>query len=74
MENLTLNLEKLYEELKDTAFNEGAFTLNQWSDLAEALIEGKRNLAEIDSDHDLSGVVEALKSRYEEFKEEIQVM
>lgn len=73
MENLTLNLQELFEEIKERAFADGAFSREQWSDVVDEVIEEKREVQEIHDDVDLTEMREALKARYEEFETEIPV-
>lgn len=74
MENLTLNLEELYEQIKERAFTEGAFTREEWDGLVEDILDSKREFEEIHDDVDWTEVKEALKSRYDEFETEIPEM
>ena len=46
MENLTLNLEELYEQIKERAFTEGAFTREEWDDVCDELLDSKREFEE----------------------------
>jgi hypothetical protein len=71
MENLTLNLQELFEEIKERAFGEGAFSREEWNDIVDEAIEEKREVQEIHDDVDLTEIREALKARYEEFEAEI---
>lgn len=71
MDNLTLNLQELFEEIKERAFAEGAFSREEWADIVDEVIEEKREVQEIHDDVDLTEMREALKVRYEEFEGEI---
>lgn len=73
MENLTINIGGLFEEIKERAFSEGAFSREEWSDIVDEVIEEKREVQEIHDDVDLTEMREALKARYEEFQNEIPV-
>ncbi len=74
MENLTLNLEELYEQIKERAFTEGAFSREEWDGLVEEILDSKREFEEIHDDVDWVEVKEALKARYDEFEAEIPEM
>lgn len=74
MENLTLNLEDLYEQIKERAFTEGAFSREEWDSLIEDVLDSKREFEEISDDVDWTEVKEALKARYDEFEAEIPEM
>ncbi|HTK04375.1 MAG TPA: hypothetical protein VL500_02230 [Candidatus Eisenbacteria bacterium] len=74
MENLTLNLEELYEQIKERAFTEGAFTREEWDDVCDELLDSKREFEEISDDVDWTEIKEALKARYDEFEAEIPEM
>jgi broad-specificity NMP kinase len=71
MDNLTLNLQELFEEIKERAFSEGAFSREEWADIVDEVIEEKREVQEIHDDVDLTEMREALKARFEEFEAEI---
>lgn len=71
MENLTLNLQELFEEIKERAFGDGAFSREEWNDIVDEVIEEKREVQEIHDDVDLTEMREALKARYDEFESEI---
>jgi hypothetical protein len=66
-------MEELYEDLKDRAFNEGAFSEAAWNDLCEEIVAEKQSAAEIDDDVNWKGIVEALKAKYDDFREEVPV-
>lgn len=74
MDNLTLSIEDLYEEIKDHAFSEGAFSREEWHDTIEEVLDGKREMMEIDDDDDWQYITESLRSRYEEFEKDVSLM
>ncbi len=74
MENLTLNLEDLYEQIKERAFTDGAFTREEWDDVVDEILDSKRDFEEISDDVDWEEIREALRARYEEFESEIPEM
>ncbi|MFC1638934.1 hypothetical protein ACFL26_01535 [Patescibacteria group bacterium] len=74
MDNLTLSIEDLYEEVKEKAFAEGAFSREEWHDTIEETLESKRDAMAIDDDDDWQYIIESLQNRYEEFREGIAAM
>lgn len=74
MENLTLNLEELYVQIKERAFADGAFTREEWDDIVDEILDSKREFEEISDDVDWEEIREALRARYEEFESEIPEM
>ena len=72
MDYLTLNLEELFEEIKERAQKEGAYTREEWNDITDELLEEKRDVGEMHDDSDWEEIREALKMRYEEFETEVQ--
>lgn len=74
MENITLNLEDIYEEIKERAFGEGAFSREQWRDLVDEILDAKRDFGETHDDVDWDEMREALVARYDEFAEEVPEM
>lgn len=71
MENLTFDLEELYRAVKERALAEGAFTPESWSDVIDMTLQDREEFGEVHDDEELSAVKEQLKTRFEEFKEEI---
>lgn len=71
MENLTLNLEELYEQVKDRAFTEGAFTREEWDDIVDEILDSKREFEEISDDVDWAEIREALQAKYDDFEADI---
>ncbi len=71
MENLTFDLEELYQAVKERALAEGAYTHEEWSDVIDMTIQDREEFAEVHDDEELSAVKEQLKERYAEFKKEI---
>jgi len=74
MENLTLNLEELYEQVKDRAFTEGAFAREEWDDIVDDLLDSKREFEEISDDVDWAEIREALQAKYDDFEADIPEM
>jgi hypothetical protein len=71
MENLTFDLEELYQAVKERALAEGATTPEEWSDVIDMTLQDREEFGEVHDDEELSAVKEQLKARYEEFKGEI---
>ncbi|MEY4744463.1 MAG: hypothetical protein RL272_408 [Candidatus Parcubacteria bacterium] len=74
MENLTLNLEDIYEQIKERAFTDGAFSREEWDGLVDDVLDSKREFEEISDDVDWEEMREALRARYDEFEAEIPEM
>jgi hypothetical protein len=71
MENLTFDIDELYQAAKERALAEGAFTPEEWSDVIDMTIQDREEFGEVHDDEELSAVKEQLKARYEEFKGEV---
>lgn len=74
MENIVLDLEELYQEVKDRAFDEGAYSQEQWDDLVDEMLDQKQQFGETHDDVDWGEIREAIKARFVEFAEEIPEM
>jgi len=74
MENLSLDLEELFQEVKTRAEAEGAYSQEEWNELVEEVLDGKREFAEIDDDEDWVHLREALQARYQDFEGEVEEM
>ena len=71
MENLTFDLEELYQAVKERALAEGAYTSEEWSDVIDMTLQDREEFGEVHDDEELSAVKEQLKARFEDFKGEI---
>ena len=71
MENLTFDLEELYQAVKERALAEGAFSPEEWSDIIDMTLQDREEFGEVHDDEELSAVKEQLKARFEDFKNEI---
>ncbi len=71
MENLTFDLEELYQAVKERALAEGAYTHEEWSDVIDMTLQDREEFGEVHDDEELSAVKEQLKARYEDFKADI---
>lgn len=71
MENLTIDLEELYQEVKERAFAEGAFGREEWRDLVEVVLDEKREFDEMHDDTEWVETQEALEMRFSDFQLEI---
>jgi len=74
MENLTVNLEELFNEAKDKAIDEGALSREQWNELIEELLDEKRQFSEIHDDDSWAEIRESLQARYDDFMSETEEM
>jgi hypothetical protein len=70
MENLTFDLDELYQAVKERALSEGAYGPEEWSDVIDMTLQDREEFGEVHDDEELSAVKEQLKTRYEEFKHE----
>ncbi|MFH2062665.1 MAG: hypothetical protein ABIJ46_00730 [bacterium] len=74
MDNLTFSIEDLYEEIKDRAESDGAYSREEWHDLVEEVLEEKRDTMEISDDDDWQYLVESLQSRFEQYAQAVPEM
>lgn len=74
MENLSLDLEELFEEAAERARADGAVSKEDWRRTVEALFDDKREFMEIDDDEDVVQLTEALVARYDDFRDSIDAM
>src|SRR5690242_7011405 len=70
MDFITFDPEEVYQAVRERALAEGAFTLEAWEDMIDAVLQDKEEFGEVHKDEDLSAVKEDLKARFEEFKAE----
>ncbi len=68
------SLEDLYEEIKERAFAEGAFSRDEWNGLVEEILNTKREFEEMHEDFDWTEIQEALIARYDDFQVETPEM
>ena len=74
MDNLTLSIEDFYEEAKERAMGDGAFSREEWHDVIDEVLDGKRELMEIDDDDDWQYIIEALRARFDDFGKEADLL
>lgn len=74
MENLTVNLEELFDEVKDRALEEGALAREEWNELVEELMDEKRQFSELHDDDSWTEIRESLQARYDDFMSETEEM
>jgi hypothetical protein len=74
MENLQLDFEELYSEVKRRAGDEGAYSQEAWNSVVDTVISEKLDYGEVDEDVDVEGLREALESRYQDFESDAQEM
>lgn len=68
MENLTFDLEELYQTVKERALAEGVATHEEWSDVIDMTIQELQDLGEVHDDEEISAVKEQLKTRFDGFQ------
>lgn len=66
----TLSVDDLYSEICDLARERGISVEEQWNELVEAVIEDHLELGELNSDQNLMGTQEVLKSRWADYLSE----
>lgn len=66
-----MSLEEIYEEVRERSQAEGAYSREEWNDIVDEVLEGKRETSTIHDDDDWAQIKEALQGRYEEMEEEI---
>ena len=71
MENITIDLPGLFEEIKERAFTDGAFTREEWIGIVDDVLDSKREFGETHDDVDWEEMREALRARFDEFEAEI---
>lgn len=71
MENIEMDLEEIYETVHDRAEAEGAFSREEWNDIVDDVLEGRRAASTIHDDDDWAQIKEALQARYEEMEEDV---
>lgn len=74
MQQLALNIEDLYNEAKEQAFNEGAFSREEWEDIVTAIVNEKLGVQEMHDDEDTAEIREVLLARFSDFTEELGTM
>lgn len=73
MEQPTIDITEIYEEIKERAFDEGAFSEEEWEDIVDQILEEKREWSDAD-DVNWEEIREALVARFEDFAAEIPEM
>jgi len=73
MENITIDLPAMFEEIKERAFAEGAFTHEEWSAIVDEVLDAKQAVGESHDDVDWEEMRDALRARYDEFESEVPV-
>jgi hypothetical protein len=74
MENLSLDLEELYQEVKERAQGEGAYSREEWDDICEEVLDSKREFTEIHDDDDWAQLREALQAKHSDFESQVEEM
>ena len=71
MENIEMDLEEIYEEVRARATAEGAFSREEWNDIVDEVLENRRAAGGLHDDDDWAQIREALQARYEEAEEDV---
>ncbi len=66
-----MDLEEIYEAVRDRAEAEGAFSREEWNDIVDEILEDRRTDSIIHDDDDWAQIREALQARYEEMEEDV---
>lgn len=74
MENLTLDVGDMYEEIKTRALDEGAYSVEEWDDIVEEIIDEKREFNEMSDDEAVEVLRESLRAKYDDFRTEVPEM
>ncbi|MBU0625826.1 hypothetical protein KKF05_05855 [Patescibacteria group bacterium] len=74
MDNLTLSIEDLYNEVCDRARSDGVLSREEWHDLVDEVLEEKRSQMKIEDDDDWQYIIESLQTRFELFSQEIDII
>jgi hypothetical protein len=70
MEFLESDLNELYETVKAQAAEEGAYTLEAWKSIVEAVLQDRAEFGEI-HDEDMEEIREGLVGRFADFEAEL---
>lgn len=70
IENLAHNREEIFNEVKERAREEGAYSKEAWDDLVEEVIEEHRSVGEMHDDEDLMRLKDEVQERFGEFSQE----
>lgn len=74
MENLAFDMEGLFDEVRDRAEGNGAYSREEWDDIVTEVLDSKREFMELDDDQSWEELKEALCARYDDFAEGIREM
>ena len=70
MEFLEESQQKLFEELKERALKEGAYTHDEWKSVVDEVVQEHEEFGELD-DEGIENLKSTLNGRYSEFENEI---
>jgi hypothetical protein len=74
MQQLAFSIEDLYNDVKERAFSEGAFSREEWEDITEEVLAERLGVQEMHDDEDTGEIKEALLARFTDFTEELRSM
>lgn len=66
-----MSLEEIYEEVRERAEKEGAFSREEWNDIVDEVLEERREAGSMHDDDDWAQIREALQGRYEEAEDDV---
>ena len=72
VEFLSYNVEDLHTEVVERARETGVASQEAWNELVEEILDEHLNWGEVDVDDDVTGLREALQSRWEAFERGLQ--
>lgn len=72
VENLSYNVEDLYEEVAERAREAGVASEEAWNELVEEVLDEHVNWGEVDVDDDITGLREALQEKWKQFERGLQ--
>ena len=71
IENLSYNLQELFQEIIEAGRAQGVAEQNAFNDLVEDVIEKHRRVGEIHVDSSTKGMQEHLQNRWQDYKTEL---
>ena len=74
MEDVEMDIEEMYFQLRSMAEDEGAYTQEEWNSLVDGVLEERKEKGSLDEDDDTEGLREILEARFEQFEESIPKM
>ena len=74
MEDVEMDIEEMYFQLRSMAEDEGAYTQEEWNSLVDSMLEERKEKGGLDEDDDTEGLRQILEARFEQFEESIPKM